>query len=265
MDVMKGRTLAGRLNHGLATGSMTCLQIVLGTTSRLIVVLICYLHLMRPALRITGWSQRLLTQASRSMTTTKEYPTPLSGPFTAKQYNRPADHTPNTAQEEVHKYILTLHTDPEHHTRVTALRTQYFPPHLNKLSAHVALFRALPGSQLSAIESDILAVTTVQQPFPIVTGKPFLMVHGVGIHVHVPPAKEIYRELKEKWEGWLSRQDKSFNPHYTVQNKVERDVAVRTLKEVEKLGDMKGMVDGLTLWRYNAGYWKRERDFMFGV
>ena len=91
------------------------------------------------------------------------------------------------------------------------------------------------------------------------------MAHGVGIHVHVPPAKEIYRELKEKWEGWLSGQDKSFEPHYTVQNKVERDVAARTLKEVERQGEMKGVVDGLSLWRYDRGYWKHEREFMFGV
>lgn len=220
---------------------------------------------MRPALRNTNWSQRLISKASRSMSTTSQFHSPASGPFTAEQYKRRPDHTPNTAQEEVHKYILTLRTDPEHHARVTALRTQYFPPHLNKLSAHIALFRALPGSQLPAIESDILATTTPQQPFPIVTGKPFLMGHGVGIYAYVPPAKDIYKELREKWEGWLSRQDKSFEPHYTVQNKVERDVAVETLKEVERLGEMKGVVDGLTLWRYDRGYWKRERDFMFGV
>lgn len=91
------------------------------------------------------------------------------------------------------------------------------------------------------------------------------MTHGVGIHVELPPAKEIYRDLKERWEGWLSRQDKSFKPHYTVQNKVERDVAVRTSKEVESLGELKGVVDGLTLWRYDRGYWKHEREFMFGV
>ena len=198
------------------------------------------------------------------MTTTSKLHSPAAGSFTAEQYRRRPDHTPNTAQDEVHKYILTLRTDPEHHARVTALRTQYFPPHLNKLSAHVALFRALPGSRLSTIESDILAATTPQQPFPIVTGSPFLMAHGVGIHAHVPPAKDIYRKLKEKWEGWLSRQDKSFEPHYTVQNKVEKNVAMETLKEVERLGEIKGVVDGLTLWRYDRGYWKLERDFMFG-
>ena len=219
---------------------------------------------MRPAFSNTGWSQRLISQGSRPMKTTSEFHSPAAGSFAAEQYKRRPDHTPNTAQEEVHKYILTLRTNTEHHARVTALRTQYFPSHLNKLSAHIALFRALPGSQLSAIESDILAAATIRQPFPIITGKPFLMGHGVGIHAHVPPAKEIYGELKGKWEGWLSRQDKSFAPHYTVQNKVERDVALETLKEVERLGEMKGVVDGLTLWRYDRGYWKHERDFMFG-
>ena len=91
------------------------------------------------------------------------------------------------------------------------------------------------------------------------------MAHGVGLHVDVPPAREVYKQLKEKWEGWLSRQDKSFEPHYTVQNKVERVVAMRTLNEIERLGEMKGVVHGLTLWRYARGYWKHEREFMFGI
>ena len=188
-----------------------------------------------------------------------------SGPYTAQQYTRHPDHTPNTTHEEQQTYILTLHTDPAHHARITALRKQHFPQDLNKLSAHIALFRALPGSQLDTIESDIRTASEHHQRFQIVASRPVLMAHGVGIHVHAPPATIIYEELREKWRPWLSAQDKTFRAHYTVQNKVDQDVALKTLQEVETQldKDEKGLVDGLTLWRYRKGYWDHVRDFIF--
>ena len=197
------------------------------------------------------------------MATNNKQQSAASGAYTAEMNSRHPDQTPNTTQEELDNYILTLHTDTEHQARLMALRNQYFPPHLNKLSAHIALFRALPGSQLSTIVPDILIATAHQRSFSIVTGKPFLMGHGVGIHAYAPPAEGIYKELKVSWERWLSKQDQSFKPHYTVQNKVEKNVAIETLTEVEKIGTMKGLVDGLTLWRYEKGYWKHEREFLF--
>ncbi|KAM0795985.1 hypothetical protein BDR22DRAFT_812690 [Usnea florida] len=187
-----------------------------------------------------------------------------SGPYTANEYTRRADHTAKTAQEEEESYILALHTDPEHHKRVTALRTQYFPPKLNKLSAHIALFRALPGSQLATIQADIVAVAEKQQSFPIATGKAFLLGHGVAIDANVPPARGIYNELKDRWEGFLSKQDKSFKAHYTIQNKVEDGVPQRTLEELQKTFEgSQGHVDGLSLYRYDRGYWRHTKNFMF--
>ena len=66
-----------------------------------------------------------------------------------------------------------------------------------------------------------------------------LAIRCRGGYVHVPPAKEIYRELRKKWGGCFSRQDKSFEPDHIVQKKVEEDMAVRTIKEAERLGDIK--------------------------
>ena len=177
---------------------------------------------------------------------------------------RQEDHKANTDQEEETSYILALHTDPEHHARVTALRTRFFPPKLNKLDAHIALFRALPGSQLSDIERKIVELAQIQHAFPIVTGKPFMMAHGVGLSVQAPQSMHIYKELKGKWEGFLSKQDKSFKPHYTVQNKVEKGVPEKTMEAIGKEWQgSSGEADGLTLWRYDRGYWTHMRDFMF--
>lgn len=220
---------------------------------------------MRSAVRNANWSKRtkLTSQLTKTMTTSNSHQS-SSAPYTADKYARRADHTPNTAQEEEDSYILTLHTDPEHHKRVTALRTQYFPPKLNKLSAHIALFRALPGSHLATIEADISAAAERQQSFPIATGKVYLLGHGVAIDVNSPPARGIYNGLKEKWEDFLSKQDKSFKAHYTIQNKVEDGVPQRTLEELQKnFEGSQGQVDGLSLYRYDRGHWRHMRDFMF--
>ena len=211
------------------------------------------------------WRNQLKMSTTGQSASTHQSPAP--GPYTSETYTRRADHTPNTSHSDETTYILTLHSDPAHHNRITALRTKYFPRHLNKLSAHIALFRALPGSHLPIIEADLSTTCTYHQPFTIHTTTPFLLKHGVGINVAAEPAREIYKELRGKWEGFLSQQDKGFRPHYTIQNKAEEGVPEKTLEEVKgsRVEGMKGEVSGLTLWRYEKGFWRRGKDFGFGV
>lgn len=187
------------------------------------------------------------------------------GPYTADTYIRRADHTPHTSQPESETYILALNTDEAHHKAVTALRNHYFPPKLNKLSAHIALFRALPGSELASIESAIQDVVRHEHPFPISTGKPFLLSHGVGLEVHVAPAQHIFRTLKAQWQGFLSKQDQSFKAHYTIQNKVnDKEEVGKTLEEVQKnFAGSTGTVTGLSLYLYARGYWKLKQFYPF--
>ncbi|KAL8834140.1 MAG: hypothetical protein Q9170_003887 [Blastenia crenularia] len=188
-----------------------------------------------------------------------------SSPYTAETYTRQADHTPQTAQPESETYILTLNTDEAHDKAVTALRNQHFPAKLNKLSAHIALFRALPGSELSTIQAAIEDVVNQYNPFPISTGKPFLLAHGVGLEADVKPAQEIFRTLKAKWNHFLSKQDQSFKAHYTIQNKVEdKKVMERTLHEVQRsFTGSTGTVTGLSLYLYSRGYWKLRQFYPF--
>lgn len=191
---------------------------------------------------------------------------PPTHPYTASTYTRHADHTAKTSHPESEtSYILTLHTDPAHHKTLTALRTQYFPRNLNKLSAHIALFRALPGSHLDAITADISAVVRTHSSFPISTGAVSMLGRtGVAIGADAAGARAIYEALKGKWEGFLSAQDKGFTAHYTIQNKVEERVARRTLEEVRGgFEGSRGRVDGLSLYRYERGYWRHTKDFMF--
>lgn len=84
--------------------------------------------------------------------------------------------------------------------------------------------------------------------------------------MHGLPAKDIYTTLRERWVGFPSPQDKSFGAHYTIQNKAESGVPQKLLEEVrQRFGGSKGEVDGLTLWRYDRGYWRHVREFAFRV
>ncbi len=192
-----------------------------------------------------------------------------SGPYSAGIYQRRAEHKARTSNEHEDSYVLTLHTDQPHHKLMTSLRERYFPPEINKLDAHIALFRALPGSQLPRITQDIVHVTESQSSFTINANAPFRMKRGVGIHVvdQSGQAKSIYEKLKAQWNPFLSQQDRSFRAHYTVQNKVEDEAAVeRTLKELEEqFHGSRGQVLGLTLYKFgDRGYWNKARDFPFG-
>ena len=191
-------------------------------------------------------------------------PLPGSDSFDSRAYTRQADHTPNTTNPESDVYILALRTDVAHHQRMTALRNQYFPPKINKLEAHVALFRALPGSHLTGFSEDIKNYSQAHKPFPIRTTKAFALGHGVAIHVDAPEATDIYEGLRCMWTNVLSKQDQSFKAHYTIQNKVEKEVAEKTLQEVrETFHGSQGTVTGLVLYRYDKGFWRHTRDFDF--
>ncbi|KAL8847232.1 MAG: hypothetical protein Q9221_007719 [Calogaya cf. arnoldii] len=189
------------------------------------------------------------------------------GGYTAEDYVRRPEHIPQTGQDESEKYILALHTDPAHHKAVTALRNQHFPSNINRLSAHVALFRALHGSQLAVIQSAIEHLVHQHDPFPISTGEPFLMDHGVGLHVQVGPATNIFQTLKEQWGGFLSEQDQSFRAHYTIQNKVRSSVAQKSLVEIRsgphRFEGSTGTVTGLSLYLYDRGYWTLKQTYPF--
>ncbi|KAL8684165.1 MAG: hypothetical protein Q9224_006555 [Gallowayella concinna] len=187
-----------------------------------------------------------------------------AGKYTAETYTRSADHTPQTTQSETKTYILALKTDPAHHQAVTALRNKHFPTKINKLAAHIALFRALPGSKLPAIQKAIQNLVCQTSSFSISTGEPFLMAHGVGLNANVEPAKEIFQTLKEQWNDFLSKQDHGFRPHYTIQNKVEKSVAEETLAEVRNsFGGSEGTVTGLLLYFYDRGYWTLKNVYWF--
>lgn len=185
------------------------------------------------------------------------------------------EHQPHSSIPDDALYVVTLLTDKPHHARLTSLRKRYFPPHLNKLSAHLTLFHALPGAQLEpTIIPDLKRLAQQTAPFQIRATGPFRMKKGFGIglarnEAGYQTAQEVHRMLQASWkrEEWLSEQDaqEGWRGHYTIMNKVDDEIEVsRAFQEVKKgWEDDIGTVEGLGLWRYEKGWWKWERRFDF--
>ena len=179
------------------------------------------------------------------------------------------DHVANTGIDEDSTYVLTLRTNREFHERINDLRKQYFPAQLNKIGAHITLFHALPGSQLGPIISDILEIANTQQGFEIQTIRPLKMSHGVALDANNQDAHRLWDTLVRKWgpagADFLSKQDQQFKAHYTIQNKVEKDVAEKTWEEARaQFKSDEGRAVGFTLYKYmKGGHWRYQRTFDF--
>ncbi|KAF2770520.1 hypothetical protein EJ03DRAFT_270306 [Teratosphaeria nubilosa] len=182
---------------------------------------------------------------------------------------------PRTASEEEDVYVLTLQTNKQHHQRMTQLRNKYFPQKINKLEAHLTLFHALPGTKLeSSIIPVIQDVAQRTSPFEVHATHPFRMKLGFAIGVSKAhggqQAQEVHHMLRRPWleEGFLSEQDEGgCRVHYTMMNKVDdQDEVERALEEIEKSfeGD-KGTAVGLGLWRYDRGWWRFGKEYLFGA
>lgn len=192
--------------------------------------------------------------------------------------SRSPQQSPRQDAEEEDVYVLTLLTDQTHHERMTEIRDKYFPKKINKLAAHLTLFHALPGSRLEgSLIPTIKDVASRSSRFSITAKQPFRLGKR-GIAIAVPQnqggkqAKEIRNALQAPWkqQGILSQQDAQptgrMFPHYTVMNKVDDDAEVRKAEEELQNGFVpdQGVVEGLGLYLYDKGWWRRVRRFDFG-
>lgn len=179
------------------------------------------------------------------------------------------DHIANTGVDEESTYVLTLRTEREFHQRINRLRKQYFPSELNKIGAHITLFHALPGSQLTTIIADITSLVHTESSFTIRTIEPIKMSHGIALNANSQDAHRLWDMLAQKWgpmgANFLSKQDQHFNAHYTIQNKVEKDVAQKSWEEVtERFKSDQGRAIGFTLYKYlKRGNWRYQQAFTF--
>ncbi|KAI1373937.1 hypothetical protein F4677DRAFT_427665 [Hypoxylon crocopeplum] len=109
------------------------------------------------------YSSRVILGASQasSPSTSGTSSSPPQLDITSRRQRR-ENHKPriNVPEGEETYYVLTLQTDPAHHKAMCALRERYYPPALLRVSAHISLFRALPGSVLPSLRTDITTAAT---------------------------------------------------------------------------------------------------------
>jgi len=143
-------------------------------------------------------------------------------------------------------------------------RTRYFPTQRRHVGAHVTLFHALPGELLDDVADALRAAT--DRPAPALhVGEPFLMGRGVGYRLRSGELVAAREEVAARFRDALTRQDgQRWQPHVTVQNKVEPDTARRTLAEVEAAHrPYDTTVRALALWHYRGGPWEAAGEFPF--
>jgi len=162
--------------------------------------------------------------------------------------------------------VLTLALDSQSQLFFNALRQRHFPKERSFLSAHVTLFHHLPGDNYDAIRSQVATAAGAEAPLQVsVTGVRFLG-RGVAYTMENQRLRALHKRLQKQWHGKLTPQDQQrLNPHITVQNKVEADIARALHQELShqfQPFDVTGT--GLQLWAYRGGPWEALDMFPFG-
>jgi hypothetical protein len=168
--------------------------------------------------------------------------------------------------------ILTLTLDKASHQFLTGLRSKYFPPHRNFLSAHVTLFHAISPQRIQELDGYLNDICKEQKGWEVFIGEPKKMGKGgVMVSVRERPSgtieairEELVSNLKrntQRDQEKLTDQDqrRMGKPHVTVLNKAESEEQVtKCLQEVEeefeklkqpgqKVGQQKGNAVGFEL------------------
>jgi len=161
--------------------------------------------------------------------------------------------------------ILTLKLDAESFAFFDSLRRKHFPAERNFLSAHITLFHNLPGDRRERIEADLNDLRRRYKPFALRFLAWRFLGKGAAIEIESAELNRLRGELKNKWDEWLTVQDRQkFKPHITVQNKVAPEAARHLFDELSANWTSRdGAGVGIELWYYMNGPWKLSKEFAF--
>lgn len=161
--------------------------------------------------------------------------------------------------------VLTAKMEARAAQRFQSLRDRHYPAALNRVPAHITLFRQLPGGEAGTIVDRLKAVARgTRAPRVQVAGLRSLGT-GVAFDLRSPDLEELRDELAHAWGPLLIPQDRAdFRPHVTVQNKVEPREAKALLAELSRdFHPWSFASDGLLLWRYLDGPWELVSETRF--
>jgi 2'-5' RNA ligase len=161
--------------------------------------------------------------------------------------------------------ILTLTLDERSFAFFDEQRRRYFPPDRNVIPAHLTLFHHLPGEEIETITGVLDATAQKQAPFSLQATGLRSFGRGTAYQFESTDLASLHQSLAAQWSLWLTVQDRQkLQPHITVQNKVEPDVAKALLAQLTAEFEPFPIAGiGLDLWWYRNGPWEKAGSFPF--
>jgi 2'-5' RNA ligase len=161
--------------------------------------------------------------------------------------------------------ILTLKLDAASFQYFEALRHTHFPTQINHLAAHLTMFHHLPGEESAKIKDDLAETSRSTEVFPLRFPGWRFLGKGVAMNVESEELLKLRAHLADAWRERLVPQDRQkFQPHITVQNKVESAGGRRLYETLSSnFEPFGGAGEGLQLWHYLGAPWKLEEEFLF--
>ena len=162
--------------------------------------------------------------------------------------------------------ILTAALDEGAFAWFDDLRRTHFPPHRNRVPAHLTLFHALPGDEEPAIAAWVKAACQRRAPMKLDVRGPWSIGRGVAYRLASAELDDFRQELVNAFRPWLTAQDQApFRPHITIQNKVEPAAARHLLEHLQQEFEPFDIVaQGVQVWRYMGGPWEPVAEIAFG-
>jgi hypothetical protein len=144
------------------------------------------------------------------------------------------------------------------------LRREHYPPELNRVPAHLTLFRHLPPSVEAELSSRLAAAVAVPPPAARISGIADLG-QGTALKVESRALIGIREMLADAFHGLLAPQDESpWWPHITIQNKVARTEAKALQRRIAAAFEPRPLaIRALGSWRYLNGLWSPIRVHPF--
>ena len=147
---------------------------------------------------------------------------------------------------------------------IQQLRRDHYPAELNRVPAHLTLFRHLPPSLERELSARLSAAAAAAPPPAAIAGIMDLG-DGTALRVESEALEEMRADLADAFHGLLTPQDLApWRAHVTIQNKVEPQAARRLQQQLRATFDPRPLaIRALASWRYRGGPWEPLRTHPF--
>lgn len=140
---------------------------------------------------------------------------------------------------------------------IQALRRTHYPAELNRVPAHLTLFRHLPPSLEAELSDRLSNAAAAAAPRAEIAGIMDLE-EGTALRVESEGLERIRDDLAEAFHGLLMPQDQTpWRPHITIQNKVAPREARRLQAQLRATFEPRPLaIRALASWRYHDASWQ---------